>query len=102
MMTRRVLRWVGPTPSRICDGRFDSLGHGAALEEVRDRLSETHAWGTAQRVPMRTLSRMATLSASMFVKMFSLHHVPSGIRAHETHLAATESMVASSRIRQDA
>jgi len=51
MMTRNVLQCVTPTPSGICDGRFDSLSHGGALEHVRDRHAESHACEVVQRAP---------------------------------------------------
>ena len=51
MMTRKVLRCVTPTPSGICDERFDSLSHGGALEHARDRHAESHACEIVQRSP---------------------------------------------------
>jgi hypothetical protein len=64
-MTRKVLRCVTPTPSGICDGRFDSLSHGGALEHVRDRHAESHACEMVQRAPwMRSTDRVSPDSSN--------------------------------------
>lgn len=67
MMTRKVLRCVAPAPSRICDGGFDSLGHGGALKKFGIVTpSRMHArWCSArERAPWNQVNRHGKLGCT--------------------------------------